>query len=749
MNSQLLYYQFLEAFNEYFYRNLITTGHLTDAETLFKNIADAEGNKLEGVNIPGYPLIKDNVKYILPSKIPDGENGYRAINLSEDLPIVVSRKVKVFSNGVGYFQIKKFRTAKLRSEHKMSMRELVDKLCSMKHTNPKHQKLMVMLGLSSMIDRTNFRICTNPGCVDAETEYLTPTGWKKMNEYKDTDKVLQYDKETGYTNFVTPSKYIKHPCKEMYHFKTKFSDQMFSEDHTLLFRKANGDLVDENTKDFVERHNKLVNGVTNRRQLTTFKIAREGISLTEDEIRLMVAIIADGHYLKRVRNLNRVQLQFKKAIKIERLETLLIKMNIKYVKAIYKDGYTRFKFDAPIVAKDYSQFWECSKEQLEIICDEVFHWDGSGNQFFSLNKQSIDFIQYALTSCGFTANINTYYRESRDTLEYTLTKSTKDSFSMSNSQGNHKIELVNNPDGYKYSFTVPSSYLVLRRGGNIFVTHNCGKDSIVEICGNLFGDANTIENPTVAKLEYLSHVSWLAVNEVVDIGKAEWRNIEQFLLSAGALKEKITKRSRANGNVGEFLDISKLSIALFFNDIDTYNDTDAFFDNVAKGAVQERFIPFRFHGRYEEDFESAATVNVENTIKRNKGIYEDIIRTFAYYKQNLNQSLHFYKVKNNPFKSRHSLAFTRILKVVDVYSESQEEFDAWVLALIEANKEYYLFAREYPSLVEQLISKVGEKEASAIIKNKVRRLDTWTDKKRLMNKYIVGKEIEVKEHGFW
>ncbi|OYT25608.1 MAG: hypothetical protein B6V02_03280 [Thermoprotei archaeon ex4572_64] len=739
INSNLLYYQFVEKFQEYFYRNLITTAHITDAETLFKSIADADGTK-QDISIPGYPLVKDNIKYILPSKIPDGDDGFRAVNLSEDLPIVVTRKVKVFSNGVGYFLIKKFKSAKLKSERKMTMRELVNKLCSMKHSNPKHQKLMTMLGLSSMLDRTNFRVCTNPGCVDAETEYLTPTGWKKINEYEDTDKVLQYNKETGYTNFVTPSKYIKYPCKEMYNFKTKFSNQMFSDDHTLLFRKDNGDLVDENTKDFVERHNKSKTGVATRKQLTTFKIAREGINLTEDEIRLMVAIIADGHYLKRVHNPNKVQLQFKKAVKVERLETLLIKMGIKYVKAIYKDGYTRFKFDAPLVAKDYSQFWECSEEQLEIICDEVFHWDGSGNQFFSSNKQSMDFIQYALTNCGFTANINTYYRESRDTVEYTLTKSTKDSFSMSNSQGNHKIELVNNPDGYKYSFTVPSSYLVLRRNDNIFITHNCGKDSIVEICGSLFGSATTIENPTVAKLEYLSYVSWLAVNEVVDIGKAEWRNIEQFLLSAGALKEKITKRSRANGNVGEFLDIGNLSISLFFNDIDTYKDAEDFFDNVAKGAVQDRFLPLRFYGRYEENFESAATVNVENTVKRNKGIYEDIIRTFAYYKQNLSNSLHYYKVKNNPFKGRHSLAFTRILKVVDAYSNTQEEFDAWVTTLIEANKEYYAFAREYPTLIEQLINKIGEKEAKAILKNKVRQLDTWADKKRLMNQYIIGKE---------
>ena len=41
------------------------------------------------------------------------------------------------------------------------------------------------------------------------------------------------------------------------------------------------------------------------------------------------------------------------------------------------------------------------------------------------------------------------------------------------------IEEYKTKDGYKYCFSVPSEMLVLRRNKKIFVTHNCGKTSLV------------------------------------------------------------------------------------------------------------------------------------------------------------------------------------------------------------------------------------------------------------------------------
>ena len=50
------------------------------------------------------------------------------------------------------------------------------------------------------------------GCLDCETEYLTPNGWRKMSDYNGTDEILQYDIYEDQANFVKPLAYIKKEC---------------------------------------------------------------------------------------------------------------------------------------------------------------------------------------------------------------------------------------------------------------------------------------------------------------------------------------------------------------------------------------------------------------------------------------------------------------------------------------------------------------------------------------------------------
>jgi RNA-splicing ligase RtcB len=55
--------------------------------------------------------------------------------------------------------------------------------------------------------------------VDAETEYLSPTGWRKISEY-DGGKVMEYSAASGHGRFVTPEAYIVKPRREFYGLHT-------------------------------------------------------------------------------------------------------------------------------------------------------------------------------------------------------------------------------------------------------------------------------------------------------------------------------------------------------------------------------------------------------------------------------------------------------------------------------------------------------------------------------------------------
>ena len=226
-----------------------------------------------------------------------------------------------------------------------------------------------------------------------------------------------------------------------------------------------------------------------------------------------------------------------------------------------------------------------------------------------------------------------------------------------------------------------------------------GQDSSVAVFNSLMGRCNSITNPTVAKLEYLTYSKWLVLNEVVEIAKADWRIIEQFLLDTGDFKTEVTKRSRGEK---EILNIVQMSLSIFFNDIDHYADKSKFFDAVTKKAVKDRFLPLRFHGSFEEDFNFINSINIPQYVSENMQTYRDLVHTMTYFKKKITRYTIPYDVKLTiNLKQRWMTNLGRLLKVVSLYCSSQEEFDEWV-GEIEICIRDYLSMTNYPSLVRNL-----------------------------------------------
>ena len=74
-------------------------------------------------------------------------------------------------------------------------------------------------------------------CVDNDTEFLSPEGWNKIIDY-DGGLVMQFNPSDDTGEFVEPLRYIKEPCYEFIHIKTKYGiDQMLSENHNCLVYK--------------------------------------------------------------------------------------------------------------------------------------------------------------------------------------------------------------------------------------------------------------------------------------------------------------------------------------------------------------------------------------------------------------------------------------------------------------------------------------------------------------------------------
>lgn len=134
------------------------------------------------------------------------------------------------------------------------------------------------------------------GCLDKDTEILTPNGWIKISEYNNQE-ILMYDVEHDTAHFDMPIAYIKNPCSEFYHLHhSKGLDQMISEEHKMVIwrgYKSHGyNKIINNAKTIIDEHNQ--HPKSNRYIKTAFHTTESGLPLTDDQIRLLVMVAADG-----------------------------------------------------------------------------------------------------------------------------------------------------------------------------------------------------------------------------------------------------------------------------------------------------------------------------------------------------------------------------------------------------------------------------------------------------------------------
>ena len=324
------------------------------------------------------------------------------------------------------------------------------------------------------------------GCVDKDTEYFTGTCWKRISDYKEGDRVLVFDPKTRSAFLEIPQKYIKLPCDKFNVFKTKYGiDMQLSDEHTIVYETSKGHINTKQCEEFVKLHNNSKYGF-DARFLTTFTYSGVGIDLTDSEIKLMCAVICDGSFRKDS-NTSWCCVNLKKDRKINLLRSILQECRYGYKETKQNNGFTRFYFNAPRKEKEFTSYWyNCSNHQLQVICENILNWDGSitnnRKRFTQKNKSTIDFVQFAFTSCGYRSSIKEVIRNQTKIVNgktyhypnnhyYTLQITDTNKISL----GRTKIIQSSSKDGFKYCFTVSTHMWVMRRNGNIIISGNCGK----------------------------------------------------------------------------------------------------------------------------------------------------------------------------------------------------------------------------------------------------------------------------------
>lgn len=306
------------------------------------------------------------------------------------------------------------------------------------------------------------------GCVDNKTEFLTPHGWKLISEF-DNDEVAMFDPKSGCVTFTTPIEYVKKTMTEKFKsFECNDSIQILSDEHRVLYYTTNDEYFVESAANISEKiKSNSIDGFIK----TTFSVDSTDYHKSLDLYLLDLILIKYQHLTHN--NTLIFPLSYYNTYKF--ITDILDANNCNY--STYFDVFNgNFNISIEYLDEMLMKF----RSERYSLCPDVLKFIttnssiiGSNNEMkspiYSKNKYDVDFLQYAYAACG----VRTVVKKIHDF--FYLQMITKPTLPLNEM----KIDDYSDHDGFKYCFTVETSFWVARRNGSIFITGNTGKSTLL------------------------------------------------------------------------------------------------------------------------------------------------------------------------------------------------------------------------------------------------------------------------------
>lgn len=309
-------------------------------------------------------------------------------------------------------------------------------------------------------------------CFPGDVCVLTKAGWIAFESLQEGVEVLQYN-EDGSSEFVLPSRIVrKNYTGDMITRKNGNYYSRTTEGHDIVLRTPKGGLVKFPAKHENYTHYKVPRCTT---------IDGPGIPLSDDEIRLFVAISADFTLLAK----GGARGSLTRQRKIDRMREILVRLNARYTETIHpsRPQATHFYVHGDqfeFLAKLYPHEWLslANLHQRKVILEEMSYWDGHRDPhrnrhiFCSSLEQNIVFMQTLAHTAGVEASIRGVNSE----FGYSLQASVLYGKQWTKNNCNIEKEFVDNLP--VFCCTVPSGMILVRQNNCITVSGNCDKHNL-------------------------------------------------------------------------------------------------------------------------------------------------------------------------------------------------------------------------------------------------------------------------------
>lgn len=298
-----------------------------------------------------------------------------------------------------------------------------------------------------------------------ETELLTPSGWVNLGEICEGDIVAQFNE--GRIEFV----HVQHVIEPYYADVVKARKIEATLNHDMVYRNERSSSWKKDKWENIL--SKCISYIP-----VGGKYDAVGLPISDDYIRYLVWIQADGHYAQRVSKYTGqthqlgIEFHFSKRRKVDRLIEILESIDQKYSFLEKTDGtysirihdcHVREKVEEYLENKCFSwKFISMNDHQREVFLDELVYADGSvaNNSYFTTKQQNYDVVSAVAALHGMRC------------LQTTTGNSTALIFS------NSGLTVPRDTDKVKRNtlvscVTVPSGAILIRQYGQPKVVGNC------------------------------------------------------------------------------------------------------------------------------------------------------------------------------------------------------------------------------------------------------------------------------------
>lgn len=313
-------------------------------------------------------------------------------------------------------------------------------------------------------------------CVTGDHEVLTRDGWVRIDQWNpDTHEIVQWNPDET-LEFVAAKKVSKPFTGQLVSVESNSISLLATPDHRVICKRWDGEVEVGSAAEFLRRRVRVPTGGLWRGEST---------GLTHNQIRLMVALAADGHVTKKGKA--GVSFGFRRERKILRLRALLSAEGIPFREKVYESKGKRttafyiFVGDLPAWWKKGLGPWilNLDLEGLNVLMDELVHWDGylnvrSGTLHLCAVAPGDPFwVATAAHLCGKTASVNECARANGSSRWLAYVRKSSAWKWVSSGVGTATAREVEVTETPVYCPQVPSSFWLVRRNGKIHVTGNC------------------------------------------------------------------------------------------------------------------------------------------------------------------------------------------------------------------------------------------------------------------------------------